>query len=61
MPLFAVSLSSLCETASEGYHYTYFLCYTRGDPLFGDSILVQHLFGQVPLAVQLLLVDTKSP
>lgn len=47
MPLFSVSVPSLCKTASPGYHYTYFLCYTQGDSVFGDAAVVQHHFDQV--------------
>lgn len=52
MPLFSVSVPSLCETASSGYHYTYFLCYTQGDSVFGDAAVVQHHFDQVGPASQ---------
>jgi hypothetical protein len=47
LPLFSVSLPSLCDTASAGYHYTYFLCYTQGDPVFSNATVVQHHFDQV--------------
>jgi hypothetical protein len=44
MPLFKVSLTSLCNTATASYHYTYFLCYTEGDPIFTNNSLIHELF-----------------
>jgi hypothetical protein len=52
LPLFSVSLPSLCGTASAGYRYTYFLCYTQGDVVFGNASIVQRHFDQVSLGTK---------